>query len=105
MRAEKPETATAIQASGGDGGDVSRRTRGTRGAFCGSLWRPLALRSSDGFADSAGLEPCATSRRLSHMAPPAAITLSPTPTHVVALSPSAGISQKPAAIAPAAAPT
>src|SRR5262245_4301509 len=72
--------------------------------------RALVLRSvAFGAAafGSAGLKPCATycADRDSHQAPTAATTFNATPTQVVAFRPSAGMSQKPAATAPIAAPT
>src|SRR6185436_7820407 len=75
---------------------------------CLLLWSTaLAVRfEAEPSADLAGLKPCATSAGVlaSHHAPAAAATFNPTPTHVVARRPSAGIRRNPAPMAPSAAP-
>src|SRR5919204_3751184 len=99
MSATKPDTAAALHARPGRGtesnrADVVRTFRSAlRGRF--SCAGPKAC-------TTAAFSACAF--RASHSAPAAARTFSATPTNVVPRTPIAGISQKPAAIAPAAAP-
>src|SRR3989442_12029166 len=92
MSATKPETAAALHARRGCGGDDGkRRARWGRVVFC-----------SAGFAVSALIVMVIV--RASHSAPAAASAFNATPMSVVPRTPTAGISQKPAATAPAAAP-
>src|SRR5262245_33792479 len=95
--AVKPENAAAVHASVGSGsgtGDDGSR----RGCF-----RPF-LDFSGLTAGGTGSATSIVSRRESQSAPSPAVTLSATPIHVVPRRPRDGISQKPAPIAPAAAP-
>src|SRR5438067_1138110 len=88
MSATKPETAAALHARPGRAGIM--RTFGSA----------LLDRRS-----RAGVKACTTGLfHASHNAPAAASAFKITPTNVVPRTPIAGISQKPAAIAPAAAP-
>src|SRR5438093_2533328 len=89
MSATNPETAAALHARPGCGGDDGKR----RARF--------VVFFSAGSAVSALIVVAA---RASHSAPAAASAFNATPMSVVPRTPIAGISQKPAAIAPAAAP-
>src|SRR4051812_40783434 len=96
--ATNPERAAAAHARLGlglAGSEFNRGARRARGAFL-DFWSPLAAGAAEagaarGFVDN-------------HKAPVAVTRFSATPIHVVPRSPSAGISQNPAAIAPNAAP-
>src|SRR5205823_1222423 len=90
-RPAKPDRPAAAHASAGRGRIAGRKRRD-----------PAASRV--GPRGGSGATASTASRRASATAPSAAPTFNATPIHVVARMPSAGSSQKPAAIAPAAAP-
>ena len=98
--ATKPEMAAAVIATRGEGkggAAGARRDRSPRRAF--ALEGAIVLRGSR--ASSAWM---ADPREAIHNAPAAAAPLSAAPAIVAPRRPIAGINQKPAAIAPAAAP-
>src|SRR5438105_749630 len=85
----------------------ARRALFFRSAICGFSARSAgsALFVRERLPISPSLAACSDERRpASHIAPVAATTFSATPTHVVPRRPRAGMSQKPAPIAPSAAP-
>src|SRR5437773_7596246 len=98
MSAAHPESAAAAHASTGAECETTTLEREARKARKECFWESC-------FAGSAGFAFRVVGCDASHHAPPAATRFSATPTHVVARRPIAGIRKKPAAPAPAAAPT